>query len=77
MAMRLYSIITVMTTMARKGLWADFIGAFFVFIDWILTLRYLIYFSDANIHPINFFIADSDGPFNFEIWRKQSLSSKM
>jgi hypothetical protein len=48
-------MITVMTTMARKGLWADFMEAFFVFVDWILTLRYLFYFSDASILQINFF----------------------
>ena len=66
-----------MTTMARNGLWADFMEAFFVFVDWILTLRYHIYFSDASIPVMNLSIADSDGPFNFEIWRKQSLNSKM
>jgi hypothetical protein len=70
-------MITVMTTIARKGLWADFMEAFFVFVDWILTLRYLIYFSDASILQINFSIADSGGPFNFEIWPKQSLNSEM
>jgi hypothetical protein len=72
MAIRPYNIITVSTTMARKGLWADFIEAFFVFVDWILTLSYLIYFSDASILVRNLSIADSDGPFNFEIWRNQS-----
>jgi hypothetical protein len=59
-----------MTTMARNGLWADFMEAFFVFVDWILTLRYPIYFSDASFPAINIFIADSGRPFNFEICRK-------
>jgi hypothetical protein len=57
--------------MARKGLWADFMEAFFVFVDWILTLRYSIYFSDASIPASIFSIADSDGQFNFEIWPNQ------
>jgi hypothetical protein len=63
--------------MARKGLCADFMEAYFVFVDWILTLRYPIYFSDANFPVIIFSIADSEGPFNFEIWRKQLLNSEM
>ena len=63
--------------MARKGLWADFMEAYFVFVDWILTLRYLIYFSDANFTGIILFIADSEGHFNFEKWRNQLLNSKM
>jgi hypothetical protein len=54
--------------MARKGLWADFMEAYFVFVDWILTLRYLIYFSDASFPARILSIADSDEPFNFETW---------
>jgi hypothetical protein len=57
--------------MARKGLWADFMEAYFVFVDWILTLRYSIYFSDASFLNIILSIADSEQPFNFEIWRNQ------
>ena len=63
--------------MAKNGLWADFIVAFFVFVDWILTLRYSFYFSDASIPGVNLCIADSELPFNFEIWPNQSLNSEM
>ena len=70
-AIRLYSTITVSTTIARKGLWADFMEAYFVFVDWILTLRYPNYFSDTSILVSILFIADSEGPFNFEIWLNQ------
>jgi hypothetical protein len=57
--------------MARKGLWADFMEVYFVFVDWILTLRYPIYFSDASFPAIILSIAGSDGHFNFEIWLNQ------
>jgi hypothetical protein len=76
-AIRPYRTITVRTTIARKGLWADFMAAYFVFVDWILTLRYSIYFSDARFHVINLSIAGSGGPFNFEKWQNQSLNSEM
>ena len=63
--------------MARKGLWADFMEAYLVFVDWILTLRYPNYFLDASFPVIILSIADSEWPFNFEIWLNQSLNSKM
>ena len=63
--------------MARKGLWEVFMEANFVFVDWILTLRYSIYFSDASFPAIILSIADSDWHFNFEIWQNLLLSSEM
>ena len=77
MAIRPYNTTILRIRIARNGLWAVFILADLAFADLILTLRYYFYFSDASFPVGILFIAGCGRPFNFEIWRNQSLSLKM